>query len=79
MSKRLNIDRQIKIEPNRFEYAKKKIESLGFKVTVLDEHCFEFMFNNKKVKFWPYSGWATGQTITDGRGLSKLIRQLTII
>ncbi len=36
----------------------------------------EFDFNGSKIKFYPYSGWATGKTIKDGRGLENLLKQL---
>ena len=34
------------------------------------------MFDNEKVKFFPYSGWHTGKSIKDGRGIENLLKQL---
>jgi hypothetical protein len=34
------------------------------------------MFKNELVKFFPYSGWHTGKSIVDGRGIKKLLAQL---
>lgn len=36
----------------------------------------EFEYKGHIVKYFPYSGWATGKTIKDGRGLMNLINQL---
>ena len=36
----------------------------------------EFEYKGHIVKYFPYSGWATGKTITDGRGLMNLSNQL---
>lgn len=34
------------------------------------------MFKGNAVFFYPYSGWATGKNIQDGRGLQNLINQI---
>lgn len=36
----------------------------------------EFEYKGHIVKYFPYSGWATGKTIKDGRGLDNLLKQL---
>lgn len=36
----------------------------------------EFEYKGHSIKYFPYSGWATGKTIKDGRGLNNLIKQL---
>lgn len=73
---RLDVDRQLKLEPKRMDFAKKQIENLGFKVTEIGETKLQFEFSGHTVNFFPYSGWATGSTIKDGRGLAKLLRQI---
>lgn len=73
---RLNIDRQLELEPKRMEYAKRVISDLGYNVSEFNGNELRFLHNGKTVKFFPYSGWATGATIKDGRGLRKLINQL---
>lgn len=73
---RLDKDRQARIEPERVQYAKQKIKDLGIDITFESSTRIEFQFNGSLVKFFPYSGWHTGKTIKDGRGLSALIRQI---
>lgn len=73
---RLEIDRQKKLEPKRFQYAIEKIESLGFEVTNQTNTSFQFIYKNENVTFFPYSGWASGKSIKDGRGIENLLKQI---
>lgn len=73
---RLDIERQIELEPLRMEYAKEQISALGYEVSEHDGKELRFFHRGKIVKFFPYSGWATGATIKDGRGLRRLLNQL---
>lgn len=76
MGERLNIERQNELEPKRIAHAKKKIESLGHEIVFESKKEIRFWFKGKTVCFFPYSGWHTGATIKDGRGLKKLIDQI---
>lgn len=73
---RLDIERKYELEPKRMIYAKQQIEALGFKITYEDKTKINFWFKGSAVHFYPYSGWATGKTIKDGRGLENLLKQL---
>jgi len=73
---RLNTERQDKLEPLRFAVAKQKILDLGYVITSEDKTELNFEFNGSNVKFYPYSGWHTGKSIIDGRGLQKLLNQI---
>lgn len=73
---RLNIDRQKCLEPERIRYAIEKITALGYTITSKDDSSIRFIHKGKTVIFYPYSGWATGASIKDGRGLQKLLSQL---
>lgn len=73
---RLNIELQQELEPKRLEYAKTVLEDLGVDIHFEDEKSIKFMFKGHEITFFPYSGWHTGKTIKDGRGLKNLIRQL---
>ena len=73
---RLNIERQGRLEPERIAHAVRRIEQLGYTITLRDNKKIQFIHKGKTVTFFPYSGWATGKTIQDGRGLDKLIKQL---
>jgi hypothetical protein len=58
------------------DFAKAKIESLGYEVTSNLENRLDFVFKGRPVSFWPYTGWHTGSTIKDGRGLENLLKQI---
>jgi len=73
---RLDQDRQDRLEPKRMDFAKAKIESLGYEVTSNLENRLDFVFKARPVSFWPYTGWHTGSTIRDGRGLENLLKQI---
>lgn len=65
-----------RIEADRIRYARKALESLGYKVKQPDSACLTFEHRGHTIRFYPYTGWFTGKGIKDGRGLEKLLRQL---
>lgn len=75
MSKRLDQDREAKLQPARIESCRKELEALGYEV---EDHgtMLVFEFQGNKIKLYPYSGWFTGKGINDGRGFGKLLRQI---
>lgn len=73
---RLDIERQEKLQPKRLAYALERLQKLGFKVDQLGDATLAFEFKGATIRFYPYSGWATGQTIKDCRGLNNLLNQL---
>ncbi len=73
---RLNIERQKELEPTRIELAIEEIEFLGYEIDYRDVHKIQFEFKGSMVTLYPYSGWHTGKTITDGRGIKKLLEQI---
>lgn len=72
---RLDKDRQAELEPKRIEYAAQKISELGY-ITEIKGKCILFQFNGYTVSFWPYSGWHSGKSIDQGRGLNNLLKQI---
>jgi len=72
---RLNTERQEKLEPTRILNAKESIEAFGYEVYEGGK-ALTFIFKNEQVTFFPYSGWATGKSIKDGRCLQKLLTQI---
>jgi len=76
MSKRLNQDREKELTPKRFEYAISQLEKMGYYIAYKDDTKIRFEFNNHIVTLFPYSGWHTGKSIQDGRGLKNLLKQL---
>lgn len=73
---RLNTERQNKLEPIRLRTAINEIQKLGLRITNSSDKMIEFEYKGSNIKYYPYSGWATGKTIKDGRGLKNLIKQL---
>lgn len=73
---RLNTERQNKLEPIRMQIAINEILILGLKITNCTDKMIEFEYKEHSIKYFPYSGRATGKTIKDGRGLNNLIKQL---
>jgi hypothetical protein len=76
MGKRLNQERQEKLEPLRMLRAKNELEKLGFKIEQRGKTLLTFQYKGSTIQYYPYSGWATGKTIKDGRGLKHLLNQL---
>jgi hypothetical protein len=73
---RLNIERQIELEPVRIEYAIEQLKKLGIETTYKDNTKIKFNYKGSEIVLFPYSGWHSGKTITDGRGIEKLLKQL---
>lgn len=73
---RENIERQNKLQPTRMQTAIKSLNDLGIKLEYQDETEIWFYWKGHRIKYWPYSGWSSGQSIKDGRGLSTLLKQL---
>lgn len=69
------------IEPKRFEYAIKKLEEAGARVTPKNDGSKSLLVEYKhiKVTFYPFTGWASGKNIKDGRGIHNLLKQLEAI
>lgn len=73
---RQDIERQNELEPKRIQYARQRIEALGYEVISMGKTKLIFTFKSKIVHFFPYSGWHSGASIKDGRGLENLLQQL---
>lgn len=75
---RLNIERQKELEPERIKHAIKKLNELGYMTIESDNTKIKFWHKGEPCLFYPYSGWHTGKTIKDGRGLNNLLNQLKV-
>jgi hypothetical protein len=70
-------ERRLELEPQRIEYAIGQLHAVGIlSIFVATKDRIEFDFNGETVRFYPYTGWHTGKSIKDGRGLQKLLNQL---
>lgn len=76
MSNRLDQEREKTLQPKRMESCRATLEDMGFEVTCSGGNRLEFEFKGERVMHYPYSGWHTGKSITDGRGFKKLLNQL---
>lgn len=56
----------------------KALDELGKRVFILavGTKSIRFRFRESVCFYWPYSGWASGKTIRDGRGLKNLLKQI---
>lgn len=73
---RLNTERKNKLEPIRLRTAINEIQKLGLRITNSSDKMIEFEYKGHSIKYFPYSEWATGKSIQDGRGLDNLLKQL---
>ncbi len=73
---RLDKERQERLEPVRMQKAIDEIKSLGLDVTKLSDVEIQINTETGSIRYFPYSGWATGKCIEDGRGLKNLLSQL---
>lgn len=73
---RLDKQRQKRLEPKRMEEAKRSIGAKIPKLYGQTHNSISFDYNGHQVVYYPYSGWATGKSIKDGRGLQNLLKQL---
>lgn len=76
MSNRLDQDREAALQPQRMTTAKMALRNLGYDIIFEDNTTLRFVFGEHVVTFYPYSGWHTGKSIKDGRGLENLLRQI---
>ncbi len=76
MSNRLNKEREAELQPKRMEVAIQAIQNLGLQILQTDDTKIIFIYKDHSVAFYPYSGWHTGKTIKDGRGLQNLLNQI---
>lgn len=75
MSNRLDKEREAELQPKRMDFAIKELNKLGIK-SQSDDTKIVFQHHGERVIFYPYSGWHTGKSIKDGRGLANLLKQL---
>ena len=64
-------------EPGRREYVLTELRKRGFQPEEDEENkCIRFSFRGNVITVWPYKGWFSGKGVKDGRGISKLLKQL---
>lgn len=73
---RLDENRKKELQPTRLEFAKDQLIKAGYEIIFEDETRLEIMYRGSKVQFFPFTGWHTGKTIVDGRGIHNLLKQI---
>lgn len=64
-------------EKDRLVYATNIITELGYTCKWIEQSkCLQFEFKGATVRFFPYTGWFSGKTVKDGRGLNNLLKQI---
>lgn len=61
----------------RMAHALRRIGRAGYTVRQVNDLELQFLYHGEIVRFYPYTGWATGKSITDGRGIQRLIDQIS--
>ena len=73
---RLDEDRKDELQPKRMEYAFEQINKAGYEILDSDRTSLKFEFKGAIVTLFVYTGWHTGKTIKDGRGIHNLLKQI---
>lgn len=79
MSNRINQEREAKLQPKRMQTAIDellKLDTLDSGIEKVNETKIRFIYKGETVTYYPYSGWASGKSIKDGRGIDNLLNQL---
>lgn len=76
MLKELRKERRANKEGDRIDYAIKQITGIGYAVTMEGNNAISFTFKGGRVMVYPYTGWFTGKTVKDGRGINNLLKQI---
>jgi len=76
MSNRLDQKSEAELQPLRIKYAKEQLLKRNLKIISEDNVKIIFEFKGKPITIYPYSGWHTGRTVVDGRGIDKLLKQI---
>ena len=70
-------ERRRGMEMDRMDYAKKKFEEKGiFYIHNENIKALEFAYKGCVIRFFPYTGWASGRSIQDCRGIENLLKQI---
>ena len=63
------------IQSERMKYAKEQLTNLGIQFESKGKE-IRFNYLGSQILFYPYTGWHTGKTIKDGRGIKNLLKQI---
>jgi hypothetical protein len=69
-------ERRDQLEPGRFDFCVKQLKAMGYEVGTVDTRMITFTHKGQRIIFYPFTGWFTGKTVKDGRGINNLLNQL---
>lgn len=64
------------LEPKRVQFAIEQIKKAGYSVNTISKNQISFEYKGAIVHVFPYTGWFTGKTVKDGRGIFNLLKQI---
>ena len=64
------------LEQKRMEYGEWQIIEAGYDVSKINRSKLQFEFKEETVYYFPYTGWFSGKSVRDGRGIKNLIKQI---
>lgn len=74
---RLDIDRENKLEPKKLEFTLLALTKFDCVSNIFHNGTtISFTYKGNIIRFHAYTGWASGKSIKDGRGLQNLLNQL---
>lgn len=62
--------------PKRMRYAVEKLADLGIEIAFQNSTELHFIWKGERVRLFAYTGWFTGKSVKDGRGIHNLLKQL---
>lgn len=63
-------------QPQRMAYAMQELRKRCINPEQINDVKIEFIWKGETISFWPYTGWASGKSIEDGRGIKNLLKQI---
>lgn len=73
---RLDPERAKEPTPKRMEYALVQLDKAGILEFECTDKTIKFNHKGHTVTLYAFSGWFTGKSIKDGRGIDNLLNQL---
>lgn len=67
---------RVKEQARRMKYALEQLREIGIVPFETNDTTIKFHHKGEVVRFYPFTGWASGKTIKDKRGIKNLINQL---
>lgn len=70
-------EKKLLLEAQRVKNAQALLTKSGIAFTMQNPVNIIINHDGHQISFWPYTGWHSGKSITAGRGIKNLIKQLS--